>query len=58
MISVKLLKYVYGSFNIEMVGRKVSMTSNMISYSYFLLVFEFKPNFTDEYSIKNITNQD
>jgi hypothetical protein len=34
------------------------MTSNMITYTHFLLlIFEFKPNFTDKYLINNFINQ-
>jgi len=36
-----LLKDVYGPFNTEVVGSKMAITSNKITYSYFLhLVFE------------------
>ena len=41
-----------------MVGLNVFMTSNIITYTHFLLlIFEFKPNFTDKYLINNIINQ-
>jgi len=41
-----------------MIDPKVFMTSNMITYTYFfLLIFEFKPYFTDKYLINNIINQ-
>jgi len=39
-----------------MVGPKVPITSN-ITYAHFLLVFEFKYNFTDKSLIKNVINQ-
>ena len=51
------LESAYGPFNIELVGSKMLMTSNMITYSHFLLVYKFKPNFTDKYFINNIINQ-
>jgi len=41
-----------------MVGPKVFMTSNMITYKHFLLlIFEFKHNFKNKYLINNIINQ-
>jgi len=41
-----------------MVGSKVLMTSNMITYTRFsLLIFEFNPNFTNNFLINNIINQ-
>jgi len=49
-----LLKSAYGPFNIEVVGPEVLMTSNMITYAHFLVVFEFMLNFTDKYFINNI----
>lgn len=52
-----LLKSAYGRFNIEVVGSKVYMTSNIVPNIYFLLIaFEFKSNFTDKYFINNIIN--
>jgi len=44
-------------FNIEVVVSKMFLASDMITYMYFLLVFEFKHNFTYKYFISNIINQ-